>query len=61
MRWNSLSDPSVHWWLQPGQVFLFSQNLHMMDCRMEANGVTPIPVAMRTACRARNTLLAGAP
>ena len=32
-----------------------------MDCRMEENGVTPIPVATKTACSARNILEAGAP
>ena len=61
VRRNSLSTSSFHLWLHLGQVFLLSQNLHMMDCRMEANGVTPMPVAMSTACWARNTLLAGAP
>ncbi len=33
----------------------------MTDCKMEENGVTPIPVAMSTACLALKKLEAGAP
>ena len=33
----------------------------MMDCRMEAKGVTPMPVPMSTACCAWKIRLVGAP
>ena len=33
----------------------------MMDWRMEEKGVTPMPVAMRTACSALKMSVAGAP
>jgi len=39
----------------------FYTDLYIMDWRMEEKGVTPIPVAMRTACSARKISLAGAP
>ena len=35
--------------------------LYMMDWRMDAKGVTPIPVPMRTACWARKIWDVGAP
>ena len=38
-----------------------STDLCMMDCRMEAKGVTPIPVPMSTACWAWKMRLVGAP
>lgn len=33
-----------------GQVCLAFQYLCIIDCRIEAKGVTPIPVAISTAC-----------
>ena len=36
-------------------------HLCMMDCRMEAKGVTPMPVPMSTACCAWKIRLVGAP
>ena len=33
----------------------------LTDCRMEAKGVTPIPVPIRTACSVRKILEEGAP
>ncbi len=33
----------------------------MMDCSMDEKGVTPIPVATRTACSERKMSVAGAP
>ena len=35
--------------------------LCMRDCRIEANGVTPMPVATKTACSALSKSLEGAP
>ncbi len=40
---------------------LESTHLCMMDCRIDENGVTPIPVATMTACLARKKFEAGAP
>ena len=36
-------------------------HLCMMDCSMDAKGVTPMPVATRTACSAAKMALDGAP
>ncbi len=33
----------------------------MIDCSMDEKGVTPIPVATRTACSERKMSVAGAP
>ncbi len=44
-----------------GQVFLACQYLCMMDWRMEAKGVTPMPVPTSTACCARKIWDVGAP
>ena len=42
-----------HVMLQFGHVTREAKYFIIMDCRMEAKGVTPIPVPMRTACSAR--------
>lgn len=47
--------------LHRGQVCRAFQYRCIIDCKIEANGVTPIPVAIRTACWARNMWLDGAP
>lgn len=47
--------------LQRGHVWRAFQYRCMIDCKIEANGVTPIPVAIKTACWARNIWLDGAP
>ena len=36
-------------------------SLYVHTCKMDANGVTPIPVPMRTACSERKMSEAGAP
>ena len=56
-----LERSAFHVWLQLGHFFLLSQYLCIIDCKIEENGVTPIPVAIKTACFALNMLLAGAP
>lgn len=53
----SLAQANLHL----GQQWRAFQYRCMMDCKMEANGVTPIPVAISTACWARNMWLEGAP
>ena len=54
--------PSDHAWLQLGHCFLDSQYLCIIDCKIEANGVTPIPVATKTAWSTPlNMALLGAP
>ena len=52
---------SFHFRLHLGHSLLISLYRFIMDCKMAENGVTPIPVAISTACSARKMLLAGAP
>ena len=52
---------SFHFQLHFGHSLLMSLYRCIRDCRMDENGVTPIPVAINTACSARKMLLAGAP
>jgi len=35
--------------------------LYIIDCKIDENGVAPMPVAIRTACSARKIFDAGAP
>lgn len=44
----------AHVYLHFGHVCRAFQYRCMIDCNMEANGVTPMPVAIITACWARN-------
>lgn len=46
----SLAHENLHF----GQQCRAFQYLCIIDCNIEANGVTPIPVAINTACWARN-------
>lgn len=46
----SLAQENLHF----GQQCRAFQYLCMIDCSIDANGVTPIPVAIRTACWALN-------
>ena len=52
---------SLHWNSHLGQFLLTFQYRCIIDWRMDANGVTPMPVPISTACSARNMLLDGAP
>ena len=52
---------SFHFRLHLGHSLLISLYRCIMDCKIAENGVTPIPVAINTACSARKMLLAGAP
>ena len=51
----------VQEWSHFGQLCLAFQYLCIIDCKMEAKGVTPMPVAMSTACWALKMWLDGAP
>lgn len=51
----------VHVYLHFGHVCRAFQYRCMIDCNMDANGVTPMPVAIITACWALNMWLDGAP
>jgi len=53
----SLAQENEHF----GQVCLAFQYRCIIDCKIEAKGVTPIPVAIKTACCARKIWLDGAP
>ena len=55
---SSLSD---HWCWQLGHFCFTCLYLCVIDCRIEANGVTPIPVPTSTACSALYMLLEGDP
>lgn len=44
-----------------GHSLLEDRYLYIMDCKMDEKGVTPMPVATRTACSALKMLEAGAP
>ncbi|KAH9528183.1 hypothetical protein DERF_002150 [Dermatophagoides farinae] len=52
---------SVQLWLHNGQWRVFSICRYMMLCSIDANGVTPIPVATKTACSLSKMLDEGAP
>ena len=49
LRLPRFDKSSVHRWLQLGHDCFFSQYRRMMDCSMDENGVTPIPVPTKTA------------
>jgi len=53
----SLAQENEHF----GHVCLAFQYRCIIDCSIEAKGVTPIPVAINTACCARKMWLEGAP
>jgi len=52
---------SDHSWAQEGQMRLASIYFNIIDCKMLANGVTPIPVAINIACCVRNMWEEGDP
>ena len=53
--------PSFQLNLHLGHSLLILLYRCIIDCKIEENGVTPIPVAIKTACWARKMLLEGAP
>ena len=46
---------------QEGQVLLLALNRCMTDCKIDANGVTPMPAPINTACSAWKIALVGVP
>ena len=52
---------SFHLKLHLGHSRFMDLYRYIIDCKIAEKGVTPIPVAIKTACSARKMLLAGAP